>query len=281
MTDRFATQPPADSPVEQPGNQDPPPVEPLDPIMLADALEALTQRQHALERTIDTIWRRLGTPIQHGPWTWHTLPPDRQRELLTQLRDWVDWLIHRYDLRGEHHAIPPCWYAHPVAVEELTALMVAWQAAYTPEDPTPNDAPINWHDRWLWPTLHRLNTQLAVWRKCTAGTHQPSTARPPQTDPDGFTQLLHRVGEKRRDNTVAAMPDVALSRDQVERLLFEGDTQALLPDDPLSPISHRGQWYAIPANSPTDRWHPVQTDHATQLEAMHQRLTAKSTAAQR
>jgi hypothetical protein len=49
-----------------------------------------------------------------------------------------------------------------VAVEELTALMVAWKAAYSQKEAAPSEALVNWHDRWLWPTLHRLNIQLRV-----------------------------------------------------------------------------------------------------------------------
>jgi hypothetical protein len=264
----------ADEPAADPsGLLEPGTVEPLDPAMLAEVLEALAQRQQALERTIDTIWRRLGTPTQHGPWAWRALPPDRRYELLTQLRDWVDWLIDRYDLRGEHCTIPPCWYAHPVAVEELTALMVAWQAAYTPEDPTPSDALVNWHDRWLWPTLHRLNTQLALWRKCTAGTHQALRARPPITDPDGFLKHLNQIRPGAVEDAGTAVPDVGLTGDQVHQLLADGGAEALLPDEPLSPIRRDGQWYAIPSESRTQQWHPVSAHQGPELDALLARNT--------
>jgi hypothetical protein len=83
--------------------------------------------------------------------------------------------------------IPPCWFLHPVAVEELTALMVAWKAAYSQKQTAPSDSPVNWHDRWLWPTLHRLNVQLAC--GTNGGTHTPS--RPgPLPDEASFTSFL-------------------------------------------------------------------------------------------
>ena len=119
---------------------DPVPVEPLDPLMLAEVLEALALRQAALERAFDALHRRLGTTPKDGPWAWAALGAHRRRELLVQLRDWVDWLITRYDLRAETQTIPPCWHRHPVAVEELTALMVAWQGAYCADEAAPPDA---------------------------------------------------------------------------------------------------------------------------------------------
>ena len=164
------------------------PVEPLDPVIVADVLETLAIRQEALEHAFDSLSRRLGA-TKDGPWTWRTLGPARTRELFIELRDWVDWLVPRYDLRGEHHTIPPCWYRHPVAVEELTALMVAWRAAYSVDEAAPSDALINWHDRWLWPTLHRLNTQSRTWAKCTGGTHRDPPPLDPPTGPE-FSNFL-------------------------------------------------------------------------------------------
>ena len=177
------------------GGADPPglPVEPLDPVLLADVLDALTTRQHALERAFDALNRRVGAPTKEGPWTWRALGPTQTRTLFGELRDWVDWLTVRYQLRGEAHTIAACWYRHPVAVEELTALMVAWRGAYLLDQAPPGDTLINWHDRWLWPTLHRLNTQLRVWAKCTAGVHQASPSTSPPTDGDDFAGFLEQI----------------------------------------------------------------------------------------
>ncbi|MGY2876384.1 hypothetical protein ACVW00_003574 [Marmoricola sp. URHA0025 HA25] len=51
--------------------------------------------------------------------------------------------------------IPPCWSNHPEIVEELTALWLAWQAAYEEPDPSLTAA-ADWHDRWLPGVLHRI-----------------------------------------------------------------------------------------------------------------------------
>jgi len=47
------------------------------------------------------------------------------------------------------------WVDHPEVVEEVTALWLAWQAAYVERD-APLTAAAEWHDRWLPGVLHRL-----------------------------------------------------------------------------------------------------------------------------
>jgi len=254
--------------------EDPAQVEPLDPVMLAEVLEALALRQEALERAVDALHRRLGTTPQDGPWAWRTLGPTRRRELFTQLRDWLDWLIGRYELRAEAQSIPPCWYRHPVAVEELTALMVAWQGAYSPDQSAPSDALVNWHDRWLWPTLHRLNEQLRVWPKCTGGTHEPARPAPPATDDADFAAFLDQAADEAATGPAAG---ATLSADTVRDLLTAGRAFALLPDDALSPIVYEGRWYGVAHGEHTQTWTRLDDEHATQLDAMRRRLDAAHT----
>ncbi len=249
--------------------EEPVAVEPLDPVMLAEVLEALALRQEAVERAVDALSRRLGTTPREGPWAWRTLGPSRRRELLSQLRAWVDWLITRYELRAEAQTIPPCWYRHPVAVEELTALMVAWQAAYTADEGAPSDALINWHDRWLWAALHRLNVQLRVWPKCTGGTHEPPRPRLPLTDVTDFTSFLDQLTtgpnpnpQERRD----------LSEGVVRELLASHQAEALLPDDAHSPIRYQGRWYGVPDGAGPDGWTALDDERNSQLDAMNRRL---------
>ena len=85
-------------------------------------------------------------------WCWRELGPKAEEELWTQLTDWVGWLRSRYPLAKK---IPVCWKEHPEIVEELTALWLAWQYAYSDPD-APLTAAADWHDRWLPGLLHRL-----------------------------------------------------------------------------------------------------------------------------
>jgi hypothetical protein len=238
-------------------------VEPLDPVLLAEVLEAITDRQQALERAFDGLNRRIAAPANHAPWCWRALSPAQTRNLFGELRDWVDWVTVRYQLRGETHTIPPCWYRHPVAVEELTALMIAWRGAYQLDQSPPGDGPLHWHDRWLWPTLHRLNTQLRVWAKCTNGTHHDLPPTPPPTPPADFTDFLDQL-------TAVTTPRAGevITATEVRTLLDSRHAEAVLPADPRSPIRYRGTWYAIPAGQDCDTWAPVAGDDAATLQQL-------------
>jgi hypothetical protein len=92
---------------------------------------------------------RSATP---SAWCWRTLGEQGSEELWTELKDWVTWIRHRYPLAKK---IVPCWPEHPEVVEELTALWLAWQAAYEQPDPQLTAA-ADWHDRWLPGLLRRL-----------------------------------------------------------------------------------------------------------------------------
>lgn len=119
-----------------------------------------------------------------GPsrWSWRHADHASAAQLWEELSDFVDWLVGRYQLTTEAATVPPCWYRHPVAVEELTALMAAWRVAYHGPS-APRDDLVAWHDRWLWPCLDRLPAR-AAWRGCVeARAHREPTLRRWTVDP--------------------------------------------------------------------------------------------------
>ena len=244
-------------------------VEPLDPTMLAEVLEAMVGRLESLEAVAQTITDQLLQAPAGGPWAWRHLGPSQTRALFIELRDWVDWLITRYELRGEAETIPGCWFRHPVAVEELTALMVAWKAAYAPKESSPTDSLINWHDRWLWPTLARLNIQLRVWAKCTGGAHAEPRPAPPVTDEASFTSFLPGPGIESARHSA---PAETLDKTAVRAVLSSGAAVALLPGDPWSPLRYCGRWYAVPDGTQDKHWRPVDDERGAQLDLMASRL---------
>jgi hypothetical protein len=105
-----------------------------------------------LARLEDLETRPRNTAHAPAAWCWRDLGPHAQTELMNQLDSWTAWLRHRYPLARK---IPACWAQHPELLEELTALWLAWQAAYQQPD-APLTAPADWHDRWLPGVLHRL-----------------------------------------------------------------------------------------------------------------------------
>lgn len=133
--------------------------------LIAELRRDLDRLAHDTTDTLIAVHDRIGDleaapRTDHGSryagqvqaWCWRTLGPLGQETLWAELIEWVTWLRTRYPLARK---IPSCWRQHPEIVEELTALWLAWQAAYTEPD-QPLTAPIDWHDRWLPGLLHRL-----------------------------------------------------------------------------------------------------------------------------
>jgi hypothetical protein len=100
------------------------------------------------------------------PVDWDGLDQEQATRHWACLAGFVDEIVERYGLT---ETIPACWYAHPAMREELSALHIAWTAAYT--DPrAPADAGLTWHDQ-----LDRVLTRLREWDRggCATGTHRP------------------------------------------------------------------------------------------------------------
>ena len=114
----------------------------------------LTDLQEAVEGLVD----ELTNYPAGGPWLWDGLSPKAQRELWVELDAFVSWLQNR--ILSHHMAkegwIAPCWYRHPDAVEQLTALMVAHKASYHPKSMKPSHSLVDWFHRCLWPTMDTL-----------------------------------------------------------------------------------------------------------------------------
>lgn len=137
---------------------DPLPLQPLDPALVAADIAALRQQVEDLNVALSHLMRDK-EKLTPSRWSWRDADPLAADKLRRELAEWVGWLRKRYAPVGR--AIPTCWAEHPVAVEELTALMAAWRSAYHGSD-LPTDALIAWHDRWLWPCVTRLSTVARV-----------------------------------------------------------------------------------------------------------------------
>jgi hypothetical protein len=150
---------------------------------LATQVESLDEAFRALEESlIERV--NLARPSR---WAWEFLTQDETAQLWGETRWFVDYLIRRYPLVSEV-SIPPCWYRHTVAVDELSDLYAAWREAYCSSS-RPSSAMTAWRDRWLWPVLNRLST-YANWRECKeTRKHVEPSARQDLTD-DEFGRFV-------------------------------------------------------------------------------------------
>lgn len=144
-------------------------------------LKEIISRVEALENA---------TPAQGSApaiYCWRELTDPKAREKLWNLlRNWVDWISTRYLSNGSIR-IPACWYRHPVAVEELTALWAAWYAAYHQDDSSPNMLAIDWHQRYFWQTLEHLRDR--IYRECIESKKHVSSRINPYLTDDGFEEF--------------------------------------------------------------------------------------------
>ena len=166
---------------------------------LLDVLDALRQRVEVLEST-GPVPAAVGgdyevqdlapaEPAPYVPYCWRHVSAAEARGLWVRLREWVDWVNGRY-FASSWESIRPCWFRHPAAVEELTALWAAWESAYraTDEGEGFSDAALWWHEK-LHAVVHRLwDEQFA---ECKAG-HQDPDVYERTTDPS-FEEFLRSV----------------------------------------------------------------------------------------
>lgn len=86
------------------------------------------------------LYQPSGPPI---PLLWVAHTPEEQRHYLDELELWVTWLVDHYRL--DRRYVPECWVEHWELIEELSALHLAWEAAYATTSHA--DAPLTWHER--------------------------------------------------------------------------------------------------------------------------------------
>lgn len=113
-----------------------------------DKLEQAQPTPAAGERRSDFRFESYPVPTSDDE---HAKQQRQVRQAWQRLAGWVDWLAATYRLTS---VIPACWPEHPVIVEELKALFVAWVGAWL--DSAGPDAPAAWQRR-----LHDAKARLA------------------------------------------------------------------------------------------------------------------------
>jgi hypothetical protein len=161
---------------------------------LLDAMDAQQQRIEQLESAGPVpvssgdaqAQAPADEPVAYVSYCWRHVSAAEARGLWVRLREWVDWVNGRY-FSSSWESIRPCWFRHPAAVEELTALWAAWESAYRASDEGEgfSDAALWWHEK-LHTVVHRLwDEQFA---ECKAG-HQEPDVYERVTDPS-FEEFL-------------------------------------------------------------------------------------------
>lgn len=162
---------------------------------LLDAMDAQQQRIEQLESTgpvpalapSGDAQAQETEPAAYVPYCWRYVSAAEARGLWIRLREWVDWVNVRY-FASSWESIRPCWFRHPAAVEELTALWAAWESAYrAPDDGGEgfSDAALWWHEKLHTVVLRLWDKQFA---ECKAG-HQEPDVYERTTDPS-FDEFL-------------------------------------------------------------------------------------------
>lgn len=160
---------------EDPAGAEPddgPGLESLDELLAQ--IPELATRMSTTEDTVAALVAELTDYPAGGPWLWGGLTAEHQRALWTELDEFVSWLQNRIlcHSMSKDDWIPPCWYRHPDAVEQLTALMVAHQASYQPKTKKPSHALVDWFLRGLWPTMDILKQRRTLKPCLDKGEHQ-------------------------------------------------------------------------------------------------------------
>ncbi len=102
-----------------------------------------------------------------------------------KLHHWVTTVLvvrypHVATTESGKAVVPPCWYRHPFIVEELSALWVAWCAAYRDPRAVPSTA-TTWHKQ-----LDEACRRLAPHVSCTSEHEDDTTADPVDDGFDAF-----------------------------------------------------------------------------------------------
>ncbi|MCY7287329.1 MAG: hypothetical protein LH624_03535 [Cryobacterium sp.] len=127
----------------------------------------LDARLTIIETILPDLFEMYESRAEGGPYIWAKLSSVDAEKLWKELGDFVSWLDAHYlvHLNNPGLGLPACWYRHPIAVEELTALMVSHRAVYVTRSAVATSALVDWHQRSLWPTLDSLR-QNQVFNGC-------------------------------------------------------------------------------------------------------------------
>lgn len=133
-------------------------------VNISELIERVDEQGEVLgKHSEDITWLleqfKPGNKNKPVDWSWHHITGVRRRELWEDLVDFVAWINNRYFIHHRGNQIVPCWYRHPVVVEELTGLWASWWDA-THNAKKPNAKLVEFHRRYFWPTMEQIWKEL-------------------------------------------------------------------------------------------------------------------------
>ena len=147
---------------------------------------SLTDEVVVLRAQVDYLLERLSDDpgLAARPVDWAALDADQAAEQWGLLTGFVDWLRDRYSLQ---ETVAACWYAHPLQLEELSALRIARVGAYQDPQARPGDG-VAWHD-----LLDRVLARLRHWDRtgCADGRHHDDLLAADDRDLVGRERTIH------------------------------------------------------------------------------------------
>ena len=161
----------------------------LDPD-LAERLEELAER---VAEVSNLQQQAMEAGSGKGPvWDWTKMTAEQAADAWGELVTWIEQVLlprnpsmlasmppHRSGIARMGGEWAPCWYRHPDAVDELSALYGVWKAAFTGADASAARV-AEWRDRWLPGTRARLAAILA---DCQRDAHR---GKNPPAERSGF-----------------------------------------------------------------------------------------------
>lgn len=150
----------------------------VDPAELAVAVEQLYELLGGLRGQVEALADAVGPPGGGKVICWPKLDADAAREAWSGLREWVLWWLDRYAVKEVPRG---CWWRHGMLVEELTALWLAWQAAYGEKSDA--TAPLIWLEHFD-RARDRIRQRLQQQGNCSNGQHADPAPQPPANGED-------------------------------------------------------------------------------------------------
>jgi hypothetical protein len=156
------------------GSQDAPSV-PAEPDLgeLTTAVEQLYELFGELRGQVESLADAMRPSPSAKVIRWADLDAEAAEEAWSGLRRWVSWLLDRYAVKEVPRG---CWWRHGLLVEELTALWLAWQAAFGEKaDAT---SPLIWHEHFD-RARDRIRQRLQQQGNCSSGEHHEPVPQQP------------------------------------------------------------------------------------------------------